>query len=281
MGSGTDTITLTVSGDHMSPEAVGTIYIAETLVGTNSRAAINLVSAVPVMAGQPPTVSSVAVTDKNKVTVVFSVAVNADQNHFTFTVDGEANPRAVTSATSTAVTGAIELTLDGDDMPADATGKINISGVKNANTDVTMKPVTNLNVFDEQVPTVMFAKITDNNMLTIKFTERVNTTLSDYDNFMLTKGAGITPNEPRGLSDITHPSGDTVKLVIGGTTLPVDAEGVVTIKGNIIDLSNNMLVAVPSQPVSAGQLQKYCWNPPCLLVLLNHRKILRARCGTN
>ena len=117
-----------------------------------------------------------------------------------------------------------------------------------------MEPDSNYLVSDGQAPMVMSASITDNNTLTIMFTEPVNTSLNDYDNFMLTGGEGITTSQARGLTNFDHPDGKTVTLKITGANLPVDAEGTVDIKGDIVDLANNNLVAVSAHQVAPGQI---------------------------
>ena len=253
-GSGTETITLTVSGASMPPEAQGTIDVAGTVVGTHSRVALVSITDRDVMPGQAPTLTSAKITGEKTVTVTFSVAVDVSTATFTFTVDNEADVRNILQNVQTSVPGAVALTLAGDALPADATGKIDITGVKNSNTNVVMESVSNYLVSDGQAPMVMSASITDNNTLTIMFTEPVNTSLNDYDNFMLTGGEGITTSQARGLTNFDHPDGKTVTLKITGANLPVDAEGTVDIKGDIVDLANNNLVAVSAHQVAPGQI---------------------------
>ncbi|MCY4491322.1 MAG: hypothetical protein OXC46_07665, partial [Thaumarchaeota archaeon] len=265
-GSGTDTIILTISGEKIAPEAEGTIDIAGTVIGSVSGAALDAQNDHKVDAGQVPTVSVASITGPNTVTVTFDVSVNVSETNFTFTVDGESKPRTVDSAIQTITDGVVEITLvntdtdDVNDMPANATGKININGVKNTNTGIVMESITNEPVLDGQAPAVSSAKITDrnddnNNTVTIKFTERVYTTFSDYSNFVLTAGTGITANESREIIGFDHPTtGDTVVLYIAGNAIPVDATGTIDIAGNVTDLSGNTMNAVSALQVEAGQI---------------------------
>ena len=111
-GSGTETIMLTVSGT-MLPEAQGTIDLASTVIGTNSGAALVADSDVSVLPGQAPAITSAMVTAADRITVVFTVDVDADKENYVFTLDDGTTFNS--DKPSRLVVGAVEISLITDD----------------------------------------------------------------------------------------------------------------------------------------------------------------------
>ena len=261
-GSGSDTITLTIDGNPIDAEKEGTINITDGIVGSNSRASFVAVDDADVTAGQAPTVASAKITSPSQIEIEFSdsVRLESSSSFTSLKINSDSKTYTVNSASASGNTVILDITYDdatGTSVDAelkhDATGTIqigkeavsnSISGVPND-----IKPAQTIE--DGQNPEVKSAKVTDNNTVTIEFTEAVNVESTDFDDFTI-NGETVERN----LELMDGNGTDTIILEVAGTTLESDASALMSIKTTIMDLADNTLDdSTPTQyPVEAGQI---------------------------
>ncbi|MCY4490883.1 MAG: Ig-like domain-containing protein, partial [Thaumarchaeota archaeon] len=159
-GTGSDTILLNVSGNLFSADATGTIDIRGTvtdLAGNN----LVPVTGYAVSDAQLPTIVSAEITSSDTVTVSFTESVNTTSTNYTFTVDGESDPREISNMVGTN-TDTILLNVSGGMLPTDATGIIDISGISDIAGN-NLAPVFGYMVNDSQPPTLLSVSISSSN----------------------------------------------------------------------------------------------------------------------
>ncbi len=90
---------------------------------------------------------------------------------------------------------------------------------------------------DTVSPTLVSAKITGGNLLTLAYSEPVFSTTTDYSNFLATGG------EARTLLSATGSSTATILLSFDGAALATNADGTIAIGDTVTDSAGNALVA--------------------------------------
>ena len=258
-GSGSDTIILTVGGDPIDAEKVGTISISSAVTSSNSAASFVASEDVDVVAGQAPTVESAEITGPSEITIEFSDDVSlpaSPENGFTsLKINSDSNTYTVSNASASGST--VILSINNGDVAAtlkhDATGTIQISkeAVSNSISDVPNDIVATQIIMDGQSPQVKSAKVTDNNTVTIEFTEAVDVEIAEFDEFTI-DGETVA----RSLTLMDGNGTDTIILQVGGNTLESNATGTIQIKRTIEDLAENTLASSTpvTSTVEAGQI---------------------------
>jgi hypothetical protein len=247
VGSGTKTIILTFDGDAAIKSATGTIDIAATVVDSSSAAnALSPLTAEAVTDGQKPTVTSAKITGANEITVVYTEAVTSLSTDYTSLVLAAGGARGVTGISGSG-TNTITLTFNGaaaatSDTATMAIGAtvVDISNNLNALTAVPAQSVT-----DGQKPTLVSAKITAADTITVVYSESVTSAAGEYTAL----GAGLAGKTVSADSGpgVTH----TLTLSAGG--LAVNATGTMTIGTGVTD-GTNTLNLLTDQLVSDGQV---------------------------
>ncbi|MFA5870711.1 MAG: hypothetical protein WC842_02395, partial [Candidatus Paceibacterota bacterium] len=192
--------------------------------------------------GQKPTLVSAKITSANAVTVIYSEAVTSVAGDYTDlkgsllgrTVDGVAGGLSTTQV----------LTLSGAAFATDAAGTMDIgAGVTDGINTLT---ATNDSVVtDGQKPTLVSAKITAADTITVVYSESVTSAAGEYTAL----GAGLAGKTVSADSGpgVTH----TLTLSAGG--LAVNATGTMTIGTGVTD-GTNTLNLLTDQLVSDGQV---------------------------
>ena len=244
-GTGTDTILLTISGTALDTHTTGSISIANTIADLAGNTLIQI-NTQTVSDAQPPTVSSAEIISPNTVKILFSEAVNPISNNFTFTANGESNPRTISGIVGTG-TDTILVNISGVSLLTNATGNININAVSDI-TGNSITSIVNYPVMDKQSPVVISAGIISADTILITFSESVNTTLADFANFTL-EGE----NTARIITGITGAGTDSITLIVSGSPMVADAIATIDIRGTVTDLAGNNLEPVINYTVNTKQ----------------------------
>lgn len=201
------------------------------------------------------TVKHAAITGPDTIIMGFSEAVTLTTSSLTNFTDfvltggtditpGDARDIVGISGSGTDVA---VLKVAGPDMPSDATGRIDISGVKDL-TDAELAPLDNYAVADRQAPTVLSATISSHNTISVKFSEAVALTVASFTDFLL---AG--ESNPRFLSGISGSGTDTIVITVAGGAMPSDATGRIDVS-NVSDAAGTKLAPLDNYSVTDGQI---------------------------
>ena len=251
-------------------DATGTITVNDSITDQETPTAIPLVARqnMAVTDGQAPTLESIKITGPNTVTVVFSEAVNAEQEHFEDLMIGtETEAREFTNFTATATTYTIE--FGGPAVDPDVAGTIDIlEGITDLAENAFLGDTTNdtdpgqddVSVVDGQAPTLESITITDKKQITAKFSENVTATRDGFVAFQVLQN-GVSVNDYRNIGVMVPDqtadslvSTDTVILTFSGRDAPLGSTGLINITGEVKDVAENEFASMADVTVGANQI---------------------------
>ncbi len=269
-GSGS-TYTMAFNGDPVADDATGYVDISgkvadrpagnKFVVRDGDGAATEPVAGkyadVPVGDGQAPALESISITGPNQVTAKFSEAVKEPdggdlKSAFVAFRLSDGNFRNINDVTSEP-SASIKLTFGGTGVPTGTSGTVNVTGgIEDTSGNAFQVPsppgYVNYAVKAGQIPTVLSAKVTGPNQLTVEFSESVSTFPGDYTDLRI--DGSPTARAVTNVSTIAA----AVELTFDGDPVGTDAVATVDIAGPIDNASpRNTLKPLQDKAVEDGQ----------------------------
>ena len=237
-GTGTNTHVLTFNGGPAGINAIGTMTVG---VGVVDTAASNVLQGAPIvvaLADGQADVVSIKVTSADKITIVYTDAVDsATTDYSDITVDGVSG-RSIKKVTGTG-TDTHVLTFNGTAAATNATGTITIGALNDEGSGFTFAGVAAAAIADGVGPTIVSSKVTGANEITVVYSENTTSATTDYTAITV-DGVGRSITTVAGTGTNTH------VLTFNGGPAGINAIGTMTVGVGVVDTAaSNVLQGAP------------------------------------